>query len=267
MFDADYRANGTIRAEIGKEVLGLSNLQTRHSRFGATLEHLIDQRIYFGRDIRKWEEWPDMEAIASDLAERVRALKRAAPEQPIFLSPFHYVSQYANIYVVERVGQFLGVKSLSVVSGVLQNQYGDDHAQIPGIKVLYTYGDENRGGLGVRVARSLKRDGVAVLFADVPPFTMHRYPMETVQVTMFGKDARVHNGIFRMGQTFDAQMLPFYLRFDQGRFRARVFEPVRLSTPEAPQRLADCIQTALADNYQRWLPAGHPAMYAFAPAR
>ncbi|SAK74185.1 hypothetical protein AWB83_03684 [Caballeronia ptereochthonis] len=208
-----------------------------------------------------------MDAIAEELTSRVAALKRAAPRQPVFISPFHYVSQYANIYIVERISQLLGLESMSVVSGVPQNQYGDDHALIPGIKVLYTYGDENRGGLGVRVARSLKRDGVAVLFADVPPFTMHRYPMETVSVSMFGRNARVHNGIFRMGERFDALMLPFYLRFEQGRFNARIFEPVRLSACDAPQRLADYIQIALTDNYQQWLPAGHPAMYAFAPAR
>jgi lauroyl/myristoyl acyltransferase len=47
---------------------------------------------------------------------------------------------------------------------------------------------------------------------------MHRYPMETVEVTMFGKSARIHNGVFRMGETFGAVLLPFYLRFARGRF-------------------------------------------------
>ncbi|BAN25854.1 lysophospholipid acyltransferase family protein [Caballeronia insecticola] len=208
-----------------------------------------------------------MDAIAAELASRVKALKRAAPQQPVFLSPFHYVSQYANIYIVERIANLLGLKSMAVVSGVLQNQYGDDHALIPGIRVLYTYGDQNRNGLGVRVARSLKRDGVAVLFADVPPFTMHRYPMETVSVSMFGKEARVHNGIFRMGESFNAVMLPFYLRFEKGRFNAHIFEPVVLASGDAPQRLANYIEIALTDNYQQWTPAGHPSLYAFSPAK
>ncbi|MDR5856694.1 hypothetical protein P9239_05970 [Caballeronia sp. LZ062] len=194
-------------------------------------------------------------------------LKREAPARPVFISPFHFVSQYANIYIVERMAALLGLKSMSVVSGVPRNQYGDDHALIPGIKVLYTYGDANRNGLGVRVARSLKRDGVAVLFSDVPPFTMHRYPMETVEVTMFGKSARLHNGVFRMGDTFGAVLLPFYLRFTRGRFEARLFDPLPLDKPESPQRLAGYIETALGDNYEQWLPAGHPAMYAFAPSR
>ncbi len=267
LFDATCRANGRIRAEIAGSVLRLPQSRANRACFGAQVEKLIDQRIYFGRDIRKREAWADLDAIATVLVTAVQKLKREAPARPVFISPFHFVSQYANIYIVERMAALLGLQSMSVVSGVPRNQYGDDHALIPGIKVLYTYGDANRNGLGVRVARSLKRDGVAVLFSDVPPFTMHRYPMETVEVTMFGKSARIHNGVFRMGETFGAVLLPFYLRFAHGRFEARLFDPLPLGAPESPQRLAGYIETALADNYEQWLPAGHPAMYAFAPSR
>jgi hypothetical protein len=267
MFDPKRRANGLIRAEIGKDILSLPDAQTVRARIGGELEKLIDQRIYFGRAMRKQETWADLDAIAQHLAARIGTLKREDAARPVFIAPFHFVSQYANIYVVEKVAHLLGLTSMSVVSGVPQNQYGDDHALIPGIRVLYTYGDANRNGLGVRVARALKRDGVAVLFADVPPFTMHRYPMETVGVTMFGKPARIHHGVFRMGGTFKALLLPFYLRFNQGRFEAHIFDSISLASPDAPQHLANQIESALVDNYQQWLPAGHPAMYAFAPSR
>jgi hypothetical protein len=267
LFSASVKMTGAIRAEIGRDVLKLPHAQSNEARAALQLEKLIDQRIYFGRDVRKGETWPDLEDIARLLAERTQILRREHPNRPVFLSPFHFVSQYANIYIVERVAALLGLESMSVVSGVPRNQYGDDHALIPGIKVLYTYGDSNRGGLGVRVARALRRDGVAVLFSDVPPFTMHRYPMETVGVSMFNRPARVHNGVFRMGATFGAVMLPFYLRFRHGRFESRVFDPVPLVDADAPQRIADCIQVALLDNYQQWTCAGHPSMYAFAAAK
>ena len=123
------------------------------------------------------------------------------------------------------------------------------------------------GGKGINVARALKRHGVAVLFSDVPPFTMHRYPMETVGVSMFGRGARIHNGVFRMGAQFGAILLPFYLRFEQGRFKARLFDSIPLAQENAPQLLADCIETALSENYPQWLTSGHPAMYAFAAAK
>ncbi len=267
MYDATCRASGRVRSEIGLDVLNLPPARARRACAGAYIEKLIDQRIYFGRDIRKHEAWPDLEQIARALTAEVARLRKESPGRPVFISPFHFVSQYANIYIVERVAALLGLQSMSVVSGVPRNQYGDDHALIPGIKVLYTYGDTNRNGLGVRVARSLKRDGVAVLFSDVPPFTMHRYPMETVEVSMFGKSARIHNGVFRMGETFGAVLLPFYLRFSRGHFEARLFDPLPLDAAESPQRLAGYIETALLDNYEQWLPAGHPAMYAFAPSK
>lgn len=267
LFDSVVRAQASIRAEIARDILKLPQRQVQRVRAAVQLEKFVDQRIYFGRDIRKREVLPELEAVAQALASKVRQLKQERPNQPVVVSPFHFVSQYANIYIVERLGALLGLQSLSVVSGVPRNQYGDDHALIPGIKVLYTYGDTNRNGLGVRVARSLKRDGVIVLFADVPPFTMHRYPMETVEVSMFQRSARVHNGVFRMGDNFNALLLPFFLRFENGRFESHIFDHIPLAAPDAPQRLSDCIESALTDNFQQWLPGGHPAMYWFAPSR
>jgi hypothetical protein len=87
-----------------------------------------------------------------------------------------------------------------------------------------------------------------VLFADVPPFALHRFPMETVGVSMFGRNARIHNGVFRLGTQFDALLLPFYLRFERGRFSAEVLDPIPLAAAGAPQQLAECIESALIDN-------------------
>lgn len=187
--------------------------------------------------------------------------------RPIIVSPFHYVSQYANIYVIDELRSLLAIESIAVVSGVPRNLYGDDDARIPGVKVLYTYGNEDRNGLGLRVAKALKRHGVIVLFADVPPFMMHRYPTQTVGVSMFGRPARIHNGVFRLGGPLDATLLPFCLRFERGRFKAELFDPIPLAAPDAPQQLAERIELALSGNYANWLPAGHPAMYAFAPSK
>jgi hypothetical protein len=267
LVSASVRADGEIRCEIAHAVLGLSKRQGWESRSASQLESLIDKRIYFGRSIAHRETFASLELAAQILAEKVACIRRENASRPVILSPFHYVSQYANIYVVEAVAKRLGIASMSVISGVPRDQYGNDDALIPGIDVLYTYGDGNRGGLGVRVARALKRDGVAVLFADVPPFTMHRYPMETVGVNLFGRPARIHNGAFRMGGAFGAVLLPFYLRLRRNRFQLHVFDSIDLASATAPQCLADDIEAALKDNYQQWTCAGHPAMYAFAPAK
>jgi lauroyl/myristoyl acyltransferase len=91
--------------------------------------------------------------------------------------------------------------------------------------------------------------------------------METVGVSIFGRNARIHNGVFRLGAPFNAMLLPFYLSFKQGRFSAELFEPLPLADPDAPQRLARYIEAAVVDNYPDWLVSGHPSMYAFAPVR
>jgi hypothetical protein len=267
LVSARTRWNGTSRCEIARDVLGLASLSAIQVSSGSLRESLIDKRIYYGRLSRGREEWPDLEQVAAMLAARIRQLQAEVPGRPVIVSPFHYVSQYANIYVIDALREILGLESISVVSGVPRNMYGDDQTLIPSVTVLYTYGDDDRNGLGLRVAKTLRRNGVAVLFADVPPFTLHRYPMETVGVSIFGRDARIHNGVFRLGTAFNAMLLPFYLRFRQGRFSAALFEPLPLADPNSPQQLAGYIETAVTDNYPDWLVSGHPSMYAFAPVR
>ncbi len=267
LVNARARWHGLARCEMGRDVLKLAPLNTCRVAAAGLRESLIDQRIYFGRLSRGSEVWPDLRDVASALATRVRQLQADEPGRPVIVSPFHYVSQYANIYVIDELRAVLGLNSIAVVSGVPRDMYGDDHAQIPGVNVLYTYGEDDRNGLGLRVARALKRNGVAVLFADVPPFALHRYPMETVGVSLFGRNARIHNGVFRLGAPFNAMLLPFYLRFRRGRFNAELFEPLALAEAGAAQQLARYIEAAAADNYSDWLVAGHPSMYGFAPVR
>jgi hypothetical protein len=261
------RWKGLSRCELSRDIPGLAPFNTTHVASGSLRESLIDQRIYYGRLSRGSEAWPDLQHVAAVLAQRIRQLQVQYPGRPVVVSPFHYVSQYANIYVIDELRAVLGLESIAVVSGAPRDMYGDDESLIPGVKVLYTYGDEDRNGLGLRVAKTLKRNGVAVLFSDVPPFSLYHYPMETVGVSMFGRDARIHNGVFRLGVSFNAVLLPFYLRFRKGRFSAELFEPLPLTEPGAPQQLARYIEAAVVDNYPDWLVAGHPSMYSFAPAR
>jgi hypothetical protein len=265
--DARTRWEGVCRCDIGRQVLKLQLSDPGRVAAGRFREQLIDQRIYFGRLTRGSEAWPDLQQVASVLAGKIAQLQADQPGRPVIVSPFHYVSQYANIYVIDELRAQLGLQSIAVVSGVRRDLYGDDHSLIPGVNVLYTYGEDDRNGLGLRLARALKRSGVAVLFADVPPFALHRYPMETVSVSLFGRDARIHNGVFRLGAQFNATLLPFYLRFQRGRFSAEMFDALPLAEAGAPQQIARYIEAAVADNYSDWLVAGHPSMYSFAPVR
>lgn len=267
LWNVHVRWSGIERLEVGRDVLKLPGLDARRTLTGKVLEHLVDQRLHFGRQRRFHEPWPDLQQVARTLAQTITRLKQEAPGRPIIVSPFHFVSQYANIYVVDDLRAQLGLARLGVVSGMPRDLYGSDHAMIPSIDVLYTYGQANRNGLGLMVARSLRRNGVVVLFSDVPPFTLSAYPMETVGVSIFGRPSRIHNGVFRMGAPTGALLLPFYLRFEGGRFTSHHFEPIELVQPDAPQRVANCIETALKDNYAHSLIAGHPSMYAFSPAK
>lgn len=267
LFSARTHYEGVCRCDIGREALDVTLPKPRRVAAGRFRERLIDQRIYFGRLSRGSEAWPDLQQVAGALARKIAQLQAQEPGRPVIVSPFHYVSQYANIYVIDELRAQLGLESIAVVSGVPRDMYGDDHSLIPGVKVLYTYGDDDRNGLGLRLARALKRSGVAVLFADVPPFALSRYPMETVGVSMFGRNARIHNGVFRLGAQFGAILLPFYLRFERGRFDCEIFEPLPLAGPDAPQQVARYIEMAVGNNYPDWLVAGHPSMYSFAPVR
>ncbi|QGZ61391.1 hypothetical protein [Paraburkholderia acidisoli] len=269
VFDARRRSAGIARYEAGLADVALARREALRTMSANVREALFDERLYAGRQLQR-DAWPDLRAAAGELAARIRQIRRADPTRPVILSPFHYLSQYANIYVIDEVRRRLGLETISVVSGVPRDVYGNDAAMIPSVQVLYTYdenGKESRNGLGLRVARALRRDGVAVIFADVPPFAFAKFPMETVGVTMRGRHARIHNGVFRLGAPFDAWLLPFYLHFEKRRFGVRVFDPVALAHDDAPQRVADNIVVACRENYPHWLFAGHPSTYHFAPTR
>lgn len=269
VFDGRLRWSGIARYEAGRADHALARGAALSTMSAGVREAWIDRRFHAGGTDDPCPP-AGLDEAADAIARRIGQIRAREPARPVILSPFHYVSQYANVAVVDRVRRALGLASISLVSGVPRDLYGDDHATIPSIRVLYTYGEgsrESRNGLGLRLSRALRRDGLAVIFADVPPYTFVKYPMETVGVSMRGRAARIHHGVFRLGAPLDALLLPFYLTFERGRFGIRIFEPIALAQADAPQRLADDIEVALAENYPHWLFAGHPCVYHFAATR
>ncbi|WP_321952941.1 hypothetical protein [Paraburkholderia bannensis] len=262
------RSTGIARYEAGRVEVGLGRRDALSVMSAQLRERWIDERLYAARALGS-DAWPDLRAAAAQLATHIRQIKSREPGRIVVLSPFHYVSQYANIYVVDEVRRLLELDSLSVVSGVPRDVLGNDAQMIPSLQVLYTYDESSgsRNSLGLRVMRAMRRDGVVVVFSDVPPFALAKYPMETVGVAMNGRSARLHNGVFRLGAPVDAVLLSFYLRFERGRFSIDIFSPVALADPSAPQRVADDIAAARRANYPHWLFAGHPSVYHFAPTR
>lgn len=259
---ANVRAEGVARLEAGRFTLGLVQPQARHGRF---LEWLVDLRMYCVR--RNGRNWPGMSALTDQLVARVRDIRETSPDCPVILSPFHYVSQYLNIQICDAVREKLGMDSLAVVSAVPSDTLGDDGAMVPGLRVLHTAQDSSRKTMGLAVVRALKQERMAVVFADLPPFALFGFPRETTGVCMFGRPARVHNGVFRLGAPTQAVLLPFFLRYEGDRIGGVVLDPIRLSDSDAPQQLAECIETSLRANYAQWIYAGHPSFYAFAPER
>jgi len=263
LFDNRLRWNGIIRYEMGRDTVSLTRSDALRAMTGGVLENLLDKRLSLGRQARPDEVWPDLSEIALTLARRIEQCRESHPTRPVILSPFHYVSQYAHVYIIEEIRRALRLDTISAVTGVPRNRYVKDAAVMPHIQPLHTNDAGNRNNLALRVVQALRRDGVVVLFADVPPFKMEKYPMDTVGVSILGRPSRIHDGAFRIGARMDALLLPFYLQLAHGRFDAHVFDAITLKSPDAPQQLADCISDALTNNYPLWLMAGHPSMYGF----
>lgn len=268
LFDSRARWSGWLRHEWGRTTLGLGRETLWRTLAAERFEHLLDRRLLLERLHGRHTRWPGLEEAAQALHDRLERLRRETPGQPVILSPFHYVSQYANICLMDLLRARLGLDELAVVSGVPREDYGhQEQALTPGLRILHTYDEGNRNALGLKFLQALRRDGFAVLFADVPPYLMQRYPMETVAVSILGRPARIHHGVFRIGARLDALLLPFHLSFANGCFGYTLFEPIRLARDDAPQRLADCIELASRSAYPDWIIAGHPSQYGFAPSK
>lgn len=262
------RWNGLLRYETGRDLFSLGPHRRWAAMTGGMLERLIDRRIHAGqRGLAAVEHLPDLVEVGLHVADAVTLIRSDRPDRLVILSPFHYVSQYANVLAIHEVQRALGMANVAIVSGVPHNQYGNDEGLTPGMEILHTSGDGNRNSLGLRLARALVRDKAAVLFADAAPYSMQKYPMDTVEVTVHGRAARIHDGVFRLGKRLDAVLLPYYLTFAQGHFGVVVFDPIPLACEDAAQRVADCIGSALEHNYAHNLFAGYPTLYGFAPVR
>lgn len=268
LFSARTRWNGRLRYEWGADSASLSRADRWRTMASKELEALIDRRMQMGRLYGKGHLWPELELAARELAAAVRAIQSTTPGRAVVVSPFHYVSEYANIYVVDAMRAELGLKELAVVSGSPREAYGNrEDVLIPGLRILHTYDENNRSGLGLRLMRALRQERIAVLFSDAPPYTMQRYPMDTVEVSMLGRPARLHRGVFNIGSHADAVLLNFHISFSKGHFGHRIYAPIELRNADAPQQVAKCIEQAYGDAYPNWILADHPSRYGFAPTK
>lgn len=268
LWNVRARWHGILCYETGRDLFLLKRRDAWAAMSGSVLEGLLDRRIHVSQQKASGvERVPDLVDVGRRVAAAVERIRRHRQGRLVILSPFHYVSQYANVLALHEAQRALRVSNLAIVSGVPRNRYGSDEAIMPGMEVLHTLGDGNRNSLGIRLARALVRDGMAVLFADAAPYAMQRYPMDTIDVRVLDRPARIHAGVFRLGRRLDAVLLPFYLTFKRGKFDAVVLDPIELAGHGAPQHLADAIGAALANNYARSLFAGYPALYGFAPVR
>ncbi|MFS2124982.1 hypothetical protein [Pseudomonas sp. Pseusp97] len=268
LFSARSRWQGRLRFEWGSDSGSLTRKDAWRTMAGEDVERLLDRRMHLGRLYGLGNHWPELDATAAQLAAIVQAIHRESPGRPVIVSPFHYVSEYANIYVVDALRAALNMTELAVVSGSPREAYGNrEDVLIPGLRILHTLDENNRSALGLRLMRALRRDGAAVLFSDVPPHMMQRYPMETVEVSMFGRPARLHHGAFSIGSHCDAVLLCFHLTFKQGQFGHRIFDPVALRRKDAPQQVANYIEQAYHDAYPNWILGDHPSRYGFAPIK
>lgn len=268
LFSATTRWNGRLRYEWGSDSVSLDPGDAWRTMASEEIEHLIDRRMHLGRLYGIGNHWPELESTAQELASVIARIHRDSPGRPVIVSPFHYVSEYANIYVVDALRAALNLTELAVVSGSPREGYGhQEDILIPGLRILHTLDENNRSALGLRLLRALKQAGAAVLFSDVPPHMMQRFPMETVEVSMLGRPARIHRGVFSIGGHVDAVLLCFHLTFKQGRFGHRSFAPIELRSHDAPQQVADYIEQAYQTAYPNWILADHPSRYGFAPVK
>lgn len=268
LFNSGVRWDGRLRYEWGRDSECLTQGNVWRTMASGELETLIDRRMHLGRLSGLGGYCPELEATAQELADTVAAIRHDNPKRPIIISPFHYVSEYANIYVVDALRAKLNMAELAVVSGSPRQAYGNrEDILIPGLRLLHTYDEEKRSALGLRLMRALRQEKIAVLFSDVPPYMMQRFPMETVEVSIQGRPARLHRGVFTIGSHADALLVNFYLTFSKGHFGHRIFPPVELAWENAPQQVANHIELAYHAAYPNWILADHPSRYGFSPTK
>ncbi|WMT13865.1 ABC transporter [Serratia fonticola] len=181
----------------------------------------------------------------------VEPLHRAG--QPVVLAPLHMVSDV----LAGMVGAGVFPGQATVVVSASAEVYQERTRQQAGINLSYcSIHDDNRaiaGNLTSAIMAAADHQRNIMIFPDISPdYTVNTNEAKTAKLRcrLFDRPANLHSGVIRIARALSAQVVSYYLYYDQG-IKIHIYPPIAACNLKA--KLPELIETSIVKHPEDWL--------------
>jgi hypothetical protein len=173
--------------------------------------------------------------------------------QPVVLAPLHMVSDV----LAGMVGAGVFPGQATVVVSASAEVYQERARQQAGINLSYcSIHDDNRaiaGNLSSAIMEAADHQRNIMLFPDITPdYTVNSNEAKTAKLNcrLFDRPASLHSGVIRIARALSAQVVSYYLYYDQG-IKIYIYPPIPACNLKA--KLPELIETSIVRHPEDWL--------------
>lgn len=245
---------------VGRKYRGRTAVATQNYRCLTGAEGQIDAGwIAMRRQLLEmgatWGQHPaalaQIQACITELDTVVAPL--AAQKTPIVLAPLHCVSDI----LAAIVGAGVGARKASVVVSSSAESYTLASRHLGGVALSYCSIHQDNTSLAstlmTLMANVSEGQENMIIFPDIPAdYTVQTHEAQSGKITcrIFGRPAKLHNGVQRFSRIVSAQVVFYHLYYQQG-IKIKIYSP--LTPKEVTKNLPVIIENTLRDYPQDWL--------------
>lgn len=173
--------------------------------------------------------------------------------QPVVLAPLHMLSDV----LAGMVGAGVFPGQATVIVSASAEVYHENARQRAGVNLSYcSIHDDNReiaGNLAGAIMQAADHQRNIMIYPDITPdYTINTNEAKTAKLScrLFDRPAHLHSGVIRIARALSAQVVCYYLYYDQ-EIKIHIYPPMAARSLKA--KLPEIIETSIARHPGDWL--------------
>lgn len=208
----------------------------------------LDYAATYGKNQRVVSQ---LENCAYQLDQFVKPLHQS--RKPVILAPLHMVSDILAGIVASKTYPGKG----TVIVSANAEQYKEQDRMRGGVNLTYCSIHEQRQGVAKNMISACmdaaENKSNIIIFPDITPdYTLGTHSATSSKLTcrLFGRQARLHNGIVRLAKMLSAEVVFYYLYYDHG-VKIHIYPAVGAESVE--EMMPEIIERSIRAKPQDWL--------------